>query len=231
MSEQFSRTELLIGREAIDKLKNSHVALFGVGGVGGYVAEALVRSGIGHLDLIDSDKVCLSNINRQIIATMDSVGRYKVDVMKERALLINPDIEVNTYKCFYLPENSAEFNLERYSYVIDAIDTVTAKIELIVQAEKVGTPIISSMGTGNKLNPTLLEIVDIYETSVCPLAKVMRRELRKRGIEKLQVLYSREEPIRMSNEPRVVGSTAFVPAAAGLIIASEVVKNIARISN
>lgn len=232
MSERFARTELLLGREAIDKLRNSHVAVFGVGGVGGYVAEALVRSGIGQLDLIDNDKVCLSNINRQIIATMDSLGKYKVDVMKERALSINPKIEVNTYKCFYLPENSSEFNFKRYSYVVDAIDTVTAKIELVMQAKEAGTPIISSMGTGNKLNPMQLEIADIYETSVCPLAKVMRRELRKRGVEKLQALYSKEEPIKNAAAPRSTpGSTAFVPAAAGLIIASEVVKAIVDLRN
>lgn len=235
MSEQFSRLELLIGREAMEKLKRSRVAVFGVGGVGGYAAEALVRSGVGHIDLIDNDKVCITNLNRQIIATMDTLGRYKVDVMKERALSINPEAEVDTYKCFYLPENSDEFDFSQYSYVVDAVDTVTAKLELAVQADMAKTPIISSMGTGNKLNPAALEIADIYETSVCPLAKVMRRELRKRGIKKLQVLYSKEEPIKPMNceekeagaRRAVPGSTAFVPAAAGLIIASEVVKSIA----
>lgn len=231
MSERFSRTELLLGEEAMGKLMDAHIAVFGVGGVGGYVAEALARSGVGHLDLVDNDKVSLSNINRQIIATTDSLGRYKVDVIKERMLSINPDMEVDTYKCFYLPDNSAEFDFSAYSYVVDAIDTVTAKIELALKAGEAGTPIISSMGTGNKLNPMQLEVADIYETSVCPLAKVMRRELRKRDVKKLRVLYSKEEPIKPQENSSVPGSTAFVPAAAGLIIASEVIKDITGIRN
>ena len=226
MSERFSRTELLLGSEAMDRLRRAHVAVFGIGGVGGYVTEALVRSGVGHFDLIDNDKVCLSNINRQIIATEDTLDKYKVDVMKERILSINPDAEVNVYKCFYLPENSGQFNFARYSYVADAIDTVTAKIELVMQAQKVGVPIISSMGTGNKLDPTRLEISDIYKTSICPLAKVMRRELRKRGVEKLKVLYSKEEPIKVAEGRSAPGSVSFVPPAAGLIIAAEIVKDI-----
>lgn len=226
MSERFSRTELLLGSEAMDKLRQAHVAVFGIGGVGGYLAEALARSGVGHFDLIDNDKVCLSNINRQIIATEDNLDKYKVDVMKERILSINPDAEVNVYKCFYLPGNSGQFNFNCYSYVADAIDTVTAKIELITQAQRAGVPIISSMGTGNKLDPTRFEIADIYKTSVCPLAKVMRRELRKRGVEKLKVLYSKEEPIKFAEGRPVPGSVSFVPPAAGLIIAAEIVKDI-----
>lgn len=228
MSERFSRTELLLGSEAMHKLCRAHVAVFGVGGVGGYVAEALARSGVGHFDLIDNDKVCLSNINRQIIATEDTLDKYKVDVMKERILSVNPDAEVNVYKCFYLPENAEKFDFSRYSYVADAVDTVTAKIELVLQAQKAGVPIISSMGTGNKLDPTGFEITDIYKTSVCPLAKVMRRELRKRGVEKLKVLYSKEEPVKFTEERSVPGSVSFVPPAAGLIIAAEIVKDIIR---
>lgn len=226
MSERFSRTELLLGSEAMDKLHRAYVAVFGIGGVGGYVTEALARSGVGHFDLIDNDKVCQSNINRQIIATEDTLDKYKVDVMKERILSINPDAEVNVYKCFYLPENSKQFNFSRYTYVADAIDTVTAKIELVLQAQKTGVPIISSMGTGNKLDPARFEIADIYKTSVCPLAKVMRRELRKRGVEKLKVLYSKEEPIKSAEGRSVPGSVSFVPPAAGLIIAAEIVKDI-----
>lgn len=229
MPEQFERTELLLGREAMDRLRQSHVAVFGIGGVGGYVAEALARSGIGYLDLIDHDKVSTTNINRQIIATFDTVGRDKVDVMKERIFSINPDAVVNVSKSFYLPENADTFDFRNYSYVVDAIDTITAKIDLVVRTAEVGVPIISCMGTGNKLDPTRLEIADIYQTSVCPLAKVMRRELRKRNIEKLKVLYSKEEPIKnyLSIQGRAVpGSTAFVPPAAGLIIASEVIRDI-----
>lgn len=224
MLNQFARTELLLGKEAMEKLHRAHVAVFGIGGVGGYIVEALVRSGVGNFDLIDSDKVSLTNINRQIIATNETIGRYKVDVMKERMLSINPDVKVNTHQCFYLPENADEFDLGRFSYVADAVDTVTAKIELILQAQKVGTPIISCMGTGNKLNPMQLEIADIYQTSVCPLAKVMRRELRKRGVQKLKVLYSGEEPMKIHQA--VPGSVSFVPSAAGLIIASEIIKDI-----
>ncbi len=229
MPEQFSRTELLLGQEAMDRLRQSRVAVFGIGGVGGHVVEALARAGIGYLDLIDHDKVSMSNINRQIIATFDTVGMDKVDVMKERILSINPDARVETHRCFYLPENADMFDLQQYSYVVDAIDTVTAKIELVLRAKEAGVPVISCMGTGNKLNPMQLEIADIYQTSVCPLAKVMRRELRKRNVEKLKVLYSKEEPIKnyLSMQGRAVpGSVSFVPSAAGLIIASEIVKEL-----
>ena len=229
MPEQFSRTELLLGQEAMDRLRQSRVAVFGIGGVGGHVVEALARAGIGYLDLIDHDKVSMSNINRQIIATFDTVGMDKVDVMKERILSINPDARVETHRCFYLPENADMFDFLQYSYVVDAIDTVTAKIELVLRAKEAGVPVISCMGTGNKLNPMQLEIADIYQTSVCPLAKVMRRELRKRNVEKLKVLYSKEEPIKnyLSMQGRAVpGSVSFVPSAAGLIIASEVVKEL-----
>lgn len=232
MPEQFSRTELLLGQEAMDRLRQSRVAVFGIGGVGGHVVEALARAGIGYLDLIDHDKVSMSNINRQIIATFDTVGMDKVDVMKERILSINPDARVDTHRCFYLPENADMFDLQQYSYVVDAIDTVTAKIELVLRAKEAGVPVISCMGTGNKLNPMQLEIADIYQTSVCPLAKVMRRELRKRNVEKLKVLYSKEEPIKnyLSMQGRAVpGSVSFVPSAAGLIIASEVVKELSGI--
>ncbi len=232
MPEQFSRTELLLGQEAMDRLRQSRVAVFGIGGVGGHVVEALARAGIGYLDLIDHDKVSMSNINRQIIATFDTVGMDKVDVMKERILSINPDARVETHRCFYLPENADMFDLQQYSYVVDAIDTVTAKIELVLRAKEAGVPVISCMGTGNKLNPMQLEIADIYQTSVCPLAKVMRRELRKRNVEKLKVLYSKEEPIKnyLSMQGRAVpGSVSFVPSAAGLIIASEVIKELSGI--
>ncbi len=232
MPEQFSRTELLLGQEAMDRLRQSRVAVFGIGGVGGHVVEALARAGIGYLDLIDHDKVSMSNINRQIIATFDTVGMDKVDVMKERILSINPDARVETHRCFYLPENADMFDLQQYSYVVDAIDTVTAKIELVLRAKEAGVPVISCMGTGNKLNPMQLEIADIYQTSVCPLAKVMRRELRKRNVEKLKVLYSKEEPIKnyLSMQGRAIpGSVSFVPSAAGLIIASEVVKELSGI--
>ncbi|MCI8773702.1 MAG: tRNA threonylcarbamoyladenosine dehydratase [Lachnospiraceae bacterium] len=232
MPEQFSRTELLLGQEAMDRLRQSRVAVFGIGGVGGHVVEALARAGIGYLDLIDHDKVSMSNINRQIIATFDTVGMDKVDVMKERILSINPDARVETHRCFYLPENADMFDLLQYSYVVDAIDTVTAKIELVLRAKEAGVPVISCMGTGNKLNPMQLEIADIYQTSVCPLAKVMRRELRKRNVEKLKVLYSKEEPIKnyLSMQGRAIpGSVSFVPSAAGLIIASEVVKELSGI--
>lgn len=232
MPEQFSRTELLLGQEAMDRLRQSRVAVFGIGGVGGHVVEALARAGIGYLDLIDHDKVSMSNINRQIIATFDTVGMDKVDVMKERILSINPDARVETHRCFYLPENADMFDFRQYSYVVDAIDTVTAKIELVLRAKEAGVPVISCMGTGNKLNPMQLEIADIYQTSVCPLAKVMRRELRKRNVEKLKVLYSKEEPIKnyLSMQGRAVpGSVSFVPSAAGLIIASEVVKELSGI--
>ncbi len=233
--EQFSRTQMLLGDEAMEKLKKAYIAVFGVGGVGGYVVEALVRSGITKFDLIDNDVVSVSNINRQIIATHSSIGKYKVDVMKERILDINPDAEVNVYKCFYLPENADSFDLKKYDYVIDAIDTVTAKLELIVRAKKVGTPIMSSMGTGNKLQPTELEVTDIYKTQMCPLARVMRNELKKRDVHDLKVVYSKEKPIKIQKEitsenvgriKDVPGSVAFVPSVAGLIIAGEVIKDI-----
>ena len=248
MLTQFSRTELLLGKEAMDKLANSKVAVFGVGGVGGYVCEALARSGVGSFDLIDDDKVCLTNLNRQIIATRKSVGKYKTDVMKERILDINPDAKVEMHKCFFLPENADEFPFDSYDYVVDAVDTVTAKIELVLQSQKKGVPIISSMGAGNKLDGSMFQVADIYKTKVCPLAKVMRRELKKRGVKKLKVVYSEEQPVRpledMSISCRtncicppgaqhkcterrdIPGSVAFVPSVAGLIIAGEVIKDL-----
>lgn len=247
MSDQFSRTRLLLGDEGVDKLKGSRVAVFGIGGVGGYAVEALARSGVGALDLIDDDKVCLTNINRQIIATNKTVGRYKVDVAEERIKEINPDCVVRTYKTFYMPDTADRFDFGEYDYVIDAIDTVTGKIELAVRADRTGTPVISCMGAGNKLDPTAFEVTDLYKTSVCPLAKVMRRECKKRGIKKLKVVYSKEEPVRPSSEivssgsdvcagpeeegehtqrRAVPGSTAFVPSVAGLIIAGEVIKDL-----
>ena len=233
MPEQFARTELILGQEAMDRLRKSRVAVFGIGGVGGYVVEALARSGVGSLDIIDHDKVSMTNINRQIIASTNTVGRDKVDVMKERILSINPDAVVNVSKSFFLPETADLFDFGQYTYVVDAIDTVTAKIELVLRAGDAGVPVISCMGTGNKLEPAMLEIADIYQTSVCPLAKVMRRELRKRNVEKLKVLYSKEEPVKnyLSIQGRAVpGSVSFVPSVAGLIIASEVIKEIAGIS-
>ena len=236
MQEMFSRTAMLLGEEAIEKLQNSRVAVFGIGGVGGYVTEALVRAGVGALDLIDNDEVCESNLNRQIIATRSALGRAKTEVMAERIGDINPRCVVRTHKCFYLPQNSHMFDFSQYAYVVDAIDTVTGKLQLVMQAEEAGVPIISSMGTGNKLNPTQLEVADIYETSVCPLAKVMRRELKARGVKSLKVVYSREEP----RKPMVTegasdsagvrratpGSVSFVPSVAGLIIASEIIKDL-----
>ena len=239
MMEEFSRTKRLLGEEAMERLQNARVAVFGVGGVGGYVVEALARSGVGALDLIDNDTVNLSNINRQIIALRSTVGRDKVDVMKDRIADINPECKVNTYKCFYLPENKDEFDFSKYSYVVDAVDTVAAKIQLVLQANEAGVPIISSMGTGNKINPAQLEVTDIYKTSVCPLAKVMRRELKQRGVKKLKVVYSKEEPIKPSDDGSeeqngaavrrsTPASVAFVPPVAGMIIASEVVKDIVR---
>ncbi len=234
MQEQFLRTKLLFGEEAMSKLNNARVAVFGVGGVGGYVVEALVRSGVGAIDLIDSDTVSVSNINRQIIATRSTVGQYKVDVMKERIMDINPDCKVDVHRCFYLPENKDEFDFSKYSYVVDAVDTVTAKLTLVEEAYKEGVPIISSMGAGNKLNPEMFEVADIYKTSVCPLAKVMRRELKKRGISSLKVVYSKEEalkPMCQEGEERIPGSNAFVPSVAGLIIASEVIKDITGVRN
>ena len=222
---RFSRTEALLGEEAMEKLKKARVAVFGIGGVGGHVVDALVRSGVGAVDIVDSDKVCLSNLNRQIIATESSIGKYKVDVMKERILDINPEAVVNVHKCFYLPETKDEFDFSQYSYVVDAVDTVTAKIQLVMEAEEAGVPIISSMGAGNKLDPTAFQVADIYKTSVCPLAKVMRRELKKRGIKKLKVVYSREQPVVKNAVP---ASVAFVPSVVGLIIAGEVIKDLAK---
>lgn len=251
MLNQFSRTQLLLGREAMDNLKNARVAVFGIGGVGGYVCEALVRSGVEKFDLIDDDKVCLTNLNRQIIATRKTVGKYKAEVMRDRILEINPDAEVTVHKCFFLPENADEFPFDEYDYVVDAVDTVTAKIEIILQAQKKKVPVISSMGAGNKLDPTAFRVADIYKTSMCPLAKVMRRELKKRGVKKLKVVYSEEKPTRpiedMSISCRthcicppgakhkcterrdIPGSTAFVPSVVGLIIAGEVVKDISKL--
>lgn len=222
---RFSRTEALLGEQAMEKLKKARVAVFGIGGVGGHVVEALVRSGVGAVDIVDSDKVCLSNLNRQIIATESSIGKYKVDVMKERILDINPEAVVNVHKCFYLPEMKDEFDFSQYSYVVDAVDTVTAKIQLVMEAAEACVPIISSMGAGNKLDPTAFQVADIYKTSVCPLAKVMRRELKKRGIKKLKVVYSREQQVVKNAVP---ASVAFVPSVAGLIIAGEVIKDLAK---
>lgn len=235
MKEIFSRSALLLGEEGIEKLNKSKVAVFGVGGVGGYVAEALARSGVGHFVLVDNDDVSITNINRQIIATTKTVGRDKVEVMRERILEINPEADIEIRKCFYLPENADTFDFSDYSYVVDAVDTVTAKLEIIVRAKEADVPVISSMGAGNKLDPTKFEVADIYKTSVCPLAKVMRHECKKRGIKKLKVVYSKEEsmkPIMKSNEEipegkrAIPGSVAFVPSVAGLIIAGEVVKDI-----
>lgn len=233
MENQWIRTELLLGEEAVERLKNSRVAVFGVGGVGGYVAEALARTGVGTFDLIDKDTVSVSNINRQIIATHSTVGRVKVEVMKERILEINPEAEVHIHKCFFMPENASEFDFSKYSYVVDAVDTVTAKIQLVIQAQKAGVPIISSMGAGNKLDPSKFEVTDIYKTSVCPLARVMRRELKKRDVKHLKVVYSTEKALEpkfdlSEKEGRraVPGSVAFVPSAAGLIAAGEVINDL-----
>lgn len=234
MDKLFSRTELLLGNEAMRKLANSRVAVFGIGGVGGYTVEALVRSGIGAIDIIDNDTVCESNINRQIYATLDAVGRYKTEVASERIASINPNVKVNAFNVFYMPETSNLFDFNDYDYLVDAIDTVTGKIELVMNAQKCGTPIISSMGAGNKLDPTAFEVADIYKTSVCPLARVMRSELKKRGVKKLKVVYSKEKPIAPNNSEQedktnrrqTPGSTAFVPSVAGLIMAGEVIKDL-----
>lgn len=239
MEDQFSRTQLLLGEKAMESIRNARIAVFGIGGVGGYVVEALVRSGVQTFDLIDDDRVCLSNLNRQIIATRETLGRYKVDVMKERIESINPEVNVNVYKCFYLPDKSDEFDFSKYSYIVDAIDTITAKIELVMRAKEAGVPIISSMGTGNKLDPKKFQVTDIYKTSMCPVAKVMRRELRKRGIKKLKVVYSTEKPTKVfgifppkeKEEPKkksTVGSVSFVPSVAGLIMASEIVRDLTK---
>ena len=231
MENQFSRFEILIGNEKLELLKNKRIAIFGIGGVGGAAVEALVRAGISNIDLIDNDTVSLTNLNRQIIATINSIGKDKVDVMKERILSINPNCNVATYKCFFLPENSSEFDFSKYDYVIDAVDTVSAKIEIILKAKEANVPVISSMGTGNKLNPSMLEITDISKTSVCPLAKVMRYELRKRNIKNVKVVYSKEEPLTpvvqlKEGSRNIPGRTAFVPPVAGYMIASEVIKDL-----
>lgn len=237
MSGQFSRTEMLLGAEALEKLKNSRVAVFGVGGVGGYVVEALARSGIGAIDIIDNDTVAPSNLNRQIIATHKTIGKYKTDAAAERIADINPECTVRAHRLFYLPETAALFDFTNYDYVVDAIDTVTGKLALIEQANAAGTPIICSMGTGNKLDPAAFEVADIYQTSVCPLARVMRTECRKRGIKKLKVVYSKEPPIRPKEKcgdegarRGTPGSAPFVPPVAGMIIAGEVVKDIIRLN-
>ena len=247
MMNQFSRTQLLFGPEAMERLSRCRVAVFGIGGVGGYAVEALVRSGVGALDLIDNDKVCLTNLNRQLYATRKTIGKYKVDVAEERILEINPDCRVRTYKTFYLPETQDQFDFSQYDYVIDAIDTIAGKLALAEQAQRTDTPIISAMGAGNKTDPTAFRVADIFQTSVCPLARVMRRECRKRGIRHLKVVYSTEEPKRPLEDPAVScgeedicppdprknnvrrdipGSTAFVPSVAGLILAGEVVMDL-----
>lgn len=233
MKEELLRTELLIGEDGMERLKNAKIAVFGVGGVGGYVVEALARCGVGTLVLTDNDTVSMSNINRQIIALHSTVGRLKTEVIRERVLDINPSAKVELHNCFYLPESHDNYNFAEYDYVIDCIDTVAAKIDIILEAQKAGIPVISSMGTGNKLNPGMLEIADIYETSVCPLARVMRYELKRRGVKSLKVLFSKENPIKVSapleegsKRRSIPGSIAFVPATAGLIIASEVAKDI-----
>ena len=248
MLNQFSRTQLLIGKDNMDRLKNARVAVFGIGGVGGYTVEALARSGVGTLDLIDDDKVCLTNLNRQILATRKTIGKYKVDVAKERILDINPDAVVNTYKTFFMPDTAEQFDFSQYDYVVDAIDTVTGKIQLVMQAQKSGVPIISSMGAGNKMDAAAFEVADIYKTSVCPLAKVMRRELKKRGVKKLKVVYSKEKPLTpiddmeiscknhcvcppgtersCTQRRQIPGSNAFVPSVVGLIIAGEIIKDL-----
>lgn len=228
LKEQLSRTELLIGSDGLERLRRARVAVFGIGGVGGYAVEALARSGVGTFDVVDSDRVVLSNLNRQIIATRDTIGKYKTEVMRERIHSICPETVVNVHNCFYLPETREQFDFSQYDYVVDAVDTVTAKIDLILSAGEAGVPIISSMGAGNKMNPAMFEVADIYKTSVCPLAKVMRRELKKRGVDHLKVVYSREEPIKRETLERkpVPASIAFVPSVAGLIIAGEVIKDL-----
>lgn len=245
---QFSRTQLLFGTDSMERLYQARVAVFGIGGVGGYTVEALARSGVGAFDLVDDDRICLTNINRQLLATRKTVGQYKVDVAEQRILEINPDARVYSYKTFYMPQTANLFDFTQYDYVVDAIDTVTGKLALVEQAQRSGIPIISCMGAGNKLDPAAFEVADIYETSVCPLARVMRRELKKRGIKKLKVVYSREPPVtpvddmaiscrthcicplgtarKCTQRRQIPGSNAFVPAAAGLIAAGEVVKDL-----
>lgn len=253
MLNQFSRSQLLVGADAMEELKQANILIFGIGGVGGYVAEALARSGVGHFTLVDDDKICLTNINRQIIATRKTVGKYKAEVMAERIKEINPEAEAEVRKCFYLPENADTFDFSQYSYVVDAVDTVTAKIEIILQAQSKKIPVISCMGAGNKIDPTKFQVADIYKTTMCPLAKVMRRELKKRGVKKLKVVFSTEKPIRPQEDmsiscrqhcicpPGTVrkcterrdipGSMSFVPSVAGLILAGEVIKDLAKIEN
>lgn len=250
MLNQFSRIRLLYGKTAMEHLAACRVAIFGVGGVGGYVAEALARSGIGALDLIDDDRICLTNINRQILATRKTVGKYKVDVAAERIADINPDCAVRTYKLFYLPDTQDQIHMQEYDYVVDAIDTVTGKLAIIMNAKKANVPVISSMGAGNKTNPALFKVADLYQTSICPLARVMRRECRNRGIDSLKVVYSEEKPVRpladlsiscrthcicppgtqrkCTERRDIPGSTAFVPSVAGLIIAGEIVNDLTR---
>ena len=250
MLNEFSRTQLLLGPEAMERMAQARVAVFGIGGVGGYAVEALARSGIGALDLIDDDRVCLTNINRQILATHKTVGKYKVDVAAERIAEINPKCEVRTYRTFYLPETADQFDFSSYSYVVDAIDTVSGKIQLVLAAQDAHVPIISSMGAGNKLDPTAFRVTDLYKTRMDPLARVMRRELKKRGVRRLKVVYSEEQPIRpledlsiscrahcicppgtkrhCTDRRDIPGSTAFVPSVAGLILAGEVVKDLCR---
>ena len=241
MLNQFSRTELLLGKDGMDRLYRARVAVFGIGGVGGYTVEALARSGVGTLDLIDNDRVCLTNINRQILASHRTVGQFKVDVARERVLDINPDAEVRTYKTFYTPQTATQFDFSQYDYIVDAIDTMAGKLELVEQARNAGVPIISCMGAGNKMDPSAFEVADIYETSMCPLARIMRRELKRRGIEKLKVVYSKEPPMTPVGDAdsppdgpqegvrhrQTPGSNAFVPAVAGLIIAGEVIRDLA----
>ena len=227
MLNQFSRTELVIGKEGVEKLNNAKVAIFGLGGVGSFVLEGLVRAGIGNFVLIDDDKICLTNLNRQILATRKTVGQAKVEVAKQRIFDINPNANVEIHQEFFMPETEGILD-NSIDYIVDCIDTVTAKIELVVRAEKLNVPIISCMGTGNKLDPTRFEVTDIYKTSICPLAKVIRKELRNRGIKKLKVVYSKEEPVKLNEteKKKVPGSISFVPSVAGLIIAGEVVKAI-----
>lgn len=238
MLNQFSRTELLFGSEALAKLKKAHVAVFGIGGVGGHVVEALARSGVGSFDLIDNDTVAITNINRQIIATLDTVGQPKVEVMRKRILSINPEAEITLHQCFFLPENKDEFDFSKYDYVVDAVDTVAAKIAIVLAAKEAGVPVISSMGAGNKVNPAMFEVADIYKTSIDPLARVMRQAMKKHHIKKLKVVYSKELPLLQVDELKaechaeapkrraLPGSNSFCPSVAGLIIASEVIKDL-----
>ncbi len=222
----YQRSEMLFGKENIEKLKQSHVAVFGIGGVGSYVCEALARAGIGELDLIDKDTVSLSNINRQLVALHSTVGKNKAEVMKQRIADINPEIKVNAFDCFFLPENSSEFDFKKYDYVVDAVDNITAKLELVRCCNEAGTPIISSMGTGNKINPQLFEVADIKKTSVCPLAKVMRKKLKEMGIDSLKVVYSKETPIKRGENGRTPASSSFTPPVAGMLLAGEVIKDL-----